>query len=175
MNAHRDPDAAGRGSVEKPMQTNDLADENDCGTATGTKTRDGPPADEITSTFTAPTNIDDRHTRHLEPLAVATHTWDHRRTTYVYAEDDGRLLIQARYTLHGDLQHIHEDTFELDADEAPLDHARDDWNRNPSGSVGVEFESAVGCGRPLHLRLRDLRDRLRIRARSALAAALGGV
>ena len=148
------------------MQTNDLADENDCGTASR------PPTSEITSTFSE-TSDGDEWTDHLDVIAVASHKWDHRCTEYVYADADGDLTIQARYYHHGELEHVHEDTFDLDADETPLGYARQSYDRNPPGSVTDEFELMVGCGRPLYPRLRDLRDRLRIRVRSALAAALG--
>ena len=170
------------------MPTNDLADENDCGTASR------PPTSEITSTFTETDTVDEwtdhldvtDHSRRQRIAAGISYVaedrqhrslvmeYDHRRVEYVYADADGDLTIQARYYHHGELEHVHEDTFDLDANETPLEYARQSYDRNPPGSVTDEFELMVGCGRPLYPRLRDLRDRLRIRAKSALAAALGG-
>lgn len=147
------------------MTTNDPIAENDSGSTDLPGT--GPATTEITSTFT--TAVDgDEHT-HFEPIAAGTHEYDHRRTTYVYGVDaDGQLITQARYALHGDLKRIHETT---QAVADPLAYAATHYDVNPSVSVGEEFEHAVGCSRPLHLRVRALGDRLRSLATRALGGA----
>jgi len=153
------------------MTTNEHATDESIDTQPGERQR--VPVAEIDSTFTTDV-ADDAYTNHIEPIAKATHRWDHRRTTYVYARHERGLVIQARYALHGDLKHVYEHTLDI-GDESPLEHARRSWDRNPTASLGEEFESAVGCARPLHLRWRDWRDRVTVRAKSALAAALPGV
>jgi len=106
-------------------------------------------------------------------VARSIFEWDHRRVERIYADRDGRLLVQSRYYLHDELRHVHETVageysvaLVCDLDEQDL--------ASKSAVVGAEFESAVGCSRPLHLRLRDARQRLLDRARTVLRALAGG-
>ena len=140
----------------------------------------GPPVEEIDSEFQSASDIDAAELRHVDDLmhcdrvaARAVHEWDHRRVERVFAESDGRLLVQSRYYLHGELQHVHE-TVAGEYSAALVLEQYDMDRANPSHVVGARFEAAVDCSRPLHLRLRDARQRLLDRARTVLRALAGG-
>jgi len=106
-------------------------------------------------------------------VARSIFEWDHRRVERIYADRDGRLLVQSRYYLHGELQHVHE-TVAGEYSAALVLEQYDMDRANPSHVVGARFEAAVDCSRPLHLRLRDARQRLLDRARTVLRALAGG-
>lgn len=143
-------------------------------------TAHGPPVEEIDTEFQNAREIDAAELRHSEGLlhcervvACSIFEWDHRRVERVFAECDGRLLVQSRYYLHDELRHVHE-TVAGECSEAlicDLDHQD---LEDKSAVVGAEFEDAVGCSRPPHLRLRDARQRLLDRARTVLRALAGG-